>query len=129
MKVFLVFLAGTVVLLLALLARGSSGSHCSELFMVSTGSKVPPLRRQFHIKRLSSSHFFPSLIHLWRMLSAQGASSSCAPIGPRRASAAVTSGPAAPAALNGTSSLSDPLQNSSTQHSTDIIPGIEEEQG
>lgn len=45
-----------------------------------------------------------------------GASPSCAPIGPLWTSAAVTSGPAAPAALNGSSSLSDPLQNSSAQH-------------
>lgn len=35
----------------------------------------------------------------------------------------MTSGPAAPAALNGPSSLSDSLQNSSARHGTDINPG------
>lgn len=114
----------------ALLARGSSGSHCSELFMVSTGtrSRLSGDIFIYHVRRLSSSPFFSSLIHLWKMLSAQGGS-SCAPIGPRWNSAAVTSGLAAPAALNGPSSLSDPLQNSSAQHGHHLgnreIPGIE----
>lgn len=36
----------------------------------------------------------------------------------------MTSGPAAPAALNGQSSLSDSLQNSSVRHGTDIIINI-----
>lgn len=52
-----------------------------------------------------------------------GESSFCAPIGPNSVSAAVTSDPATPAALNGQGSLSDSLQNSSARHDTVNIPG------
>lgn len=57
-----------------LLARGPSQSHCSELFMVSSGtrSRLSGDFFIYHVRRLSSSPFSSSPVHLWRMLSALG---------------------------------------------------------
>lgn len=103
----------------ALLARGPSGSHCSELFMVSTRtrSRLSGDIFIYRVRRLSSSPCTP-MEDAFRLggKGGGGVSPPCAPIGPRWTSAAVTSHPTAPAALNGSSSLSDPLQNSSAQH-------------
>lgn len=121
------FLAGALLLL----ASGPSESHCSELFMFSTVTRSR-LSGDIFINRvrrlLSSSPLFLSLLACTPMEDAfppRGASSSCSPIGLRRASAAVTSAPAAPAALNGARSLSDSLQTCSARHGTDITPGLE----
>lgn len=57
-----------------LLARGPSQSHCSELFMVSSGtrSRLSGDIFIYHVRRLSSSPFSSSPVHLWKMLSALG---------------------------------------------------------
>ncbi|KAI3368269.1 hypothetical protein L3Q82_007987 [Scortum barcoo] len=84
----------------ALLARGPSGSHCSELFMVSTGARSR-LSGDIFIHRASRPPPLlspPLLYTLWRMLSARGGGAPlpALPLAPRQASAAVTSAPRRP---------------------------------
>lgn len=107
----------------ALLARGPSGSHCSELFMVSTGAKSRLSPETFSYTVFLDAFLFPPPSSSSLPPSSSppytyggcfpppGASSSCAPIGPRRRLCRADVRPRRPsAALNGPSSLSDPLQ-------------------